>query len=96
MTNTPKLFRSGDVGFIDWLDGLRGNLSASEDMMVNVQICQHRCRGQTDREDTVAGHGTTEVSGASFHHRLRRIAFVKGAVRLIFAGANNYWGLPES
>ena len=52
------MIRSGAVGFIDWLDGWRGNLSATEDMMVNVQICQHRCRCQTDREDTVAGWRT--------------------------------------
>ena len=58
MANTSELFRNGAVGFIDWLDGLRGNLSATEDMMVNVQICQRGCRSQTDREDTVAGWRT--------------------------------------
>src|SRR5438067_2452555 len=58
VADTLQLHRNEAVGFIDWLDGLRGNRSAPEDMMVNVQICQHRCRGQTDRENTVAGWRT--------------------------------------
>jgi hypothetical protein len=29
VANTLKLYRNGDVGFIDWLDGLRGSTTDS-------------------------------------------------------------------